>query len=349
MMYFNLKEKIIDFKLIITTIFSHLLSKLTMKNKLSLLILSLAAVLNASAACIPAAEEQYMAVDVAIITGNISLRNSLTEKYCFNHPKFYKEVSKVQGKLFQGVFKSRYVDDLKIFYPTGTPISVFSEGNYARDLLSFAVSAYHMPRINEAEAKIVEKYLPKGEKLNLNPKPLTTKEHDELMSYIVKAYNREGYTFTNKSDGNNMFHYVILANNPKVLYELTNNVIYRNLYLYKKNFSGVTPIHLAFSKKRPYNEATQKEDTPALNSVLINLLTKERVKFVSYVEIGTPLLNFFEFAEIMKDENPDFYKKLKEKFNFNVNISNEKIAQLKPILAKSLILQNVIDSYKDLP
>lgn len=320
-----------------------------MKNKLSILILSFFVALNASATCVTATEEEYKALDISVITDNTNLRNSLTEKYCFNPPQFYKEVSKPQGKLFQGVFKSRYIDDLKIFYPKETPISTFGEGNYARDLLSFAVSAYHLPRINESEAKGVEKYLPKGEKINLNPKPLTIKEHDELMAYIVKAYNTEGYTFTSKFDGNNMFHYVILANNHKVFYELTNSISYRNLYLYKNNHLGVTPMHLAFSKKMPYEGSVEKEDTAALNTLLINLLSKERVKFITYVEIGTPLLNFFEFAEIMKDENPDFYKKLKEKFNFNVNISNEKITKLKPILTKSLILQNVIDSYTDMP
>jgi hypothetical protein len=319
-----------------------------MKNKL-ILILALTAALNVSAKCIPAVEEQYAVLDMAVITGNVKLRNSLTEKYCFNSPQFYKEVSKPQHKLFQGVFKSRSVEDLKIYFPEGSSISVFGEGNYARDLLSFAVSAYHSPRMNEKEVRLADKYLAPGEKINVTPEKLTTKEHDELMSYIVKAYNKEGYTFTNTSDRNNMFHYVIVANNPKVLNELTDNNSYRNLYLYKKSLSGLTPLHFAFAKKMPYDEATQKTDTPLMNNLLLNFVTKERVQLLTYLGTGGPALSYFEFAEIMKDENPDFYKKLQAKFNFKVNMSEERQKALKPILTKALVLQNVIESYKDLP
>lgn len=301
---------------------------------------------NAVSACIPAAEEQYAVLDISVVTGHTALRDRLAQKYCLNSPQFYQDVSKPQGKLFQGVFKSRSPNDLKIFYPPGTSISFFGEGNYSRDLLSFAVSSYHLPRIDEENANIARKYLLKGEKLNFNFKPLTVKDHDNLMSYIVKSYNKENYTFVNKWDKNNMLHYVILANNPKVLHELTDNS--RHSYLYEKNAQGVTPLHLIFSKKRPYHLSTQKTDTIKLNDILIRLMSKEQINLISYVEINTPRLNYFEFAEIMKDENPDFYKKLKEKFNFKVNISNEKIKQLKPILTKSLVLQNVIDSYKDL-
>ena len=320
-----------------------------MKNKL-ILILSLTSALNVSANCIPAVEDQYKVLDMAVITGNIALKNSLTNKYCFNPPQFYKEVSKPQNKLFQGVFKSRSIDDLKIFYPPGTSISAFGEGNYSRDLLSFAVSAYHAPRMNDQEAKLAETYLPKGEKLNIKPQKLTTKEHDELMSYIVKSYNKEGYTFTNTADRNNMFHYVIYANNHKVLHELVNGNSYRNLYLYKKSLASLTPFHFAFSNKRPYNEETQKVDTPEMNTLLISLIKKERISLLNY-NLGKdlPTLTFFEFAEIMKDENSDFYKKLQNKFKFKVNVSEERKKFLKPIMVKTLILQNVLESYKDMP
>lgn len=315
-----------------------------MKNKL-LLILSLTAALNVSAKCIPAVEEQYTVLSLAVITGNVALRNSLVEKYCLNFPQFYKESSKSRGSLVQAV-KARSIEDLKVYYLLDTSISLFSEGSYEKDLLSYAVSPYHQVFINEEEIKLGEKYLAKGEKINAKPKKLTKKEHDELMSYIVKAYNKEGYTFTDTSDRSNMLHYVIYANNPKVLNNLMSDNSYRSLYLYKKNITGLTPIHFAFAKKNPYHEEAQEIDTPEMNDFLIRMIPKERVQLLTYnAGKNFPALTFFEFAELMKDENPDFYKKLKNKFNFSVNISEEKKKQLQPILAKSLVLQNLLFSY----
>ena len=162
-------------------------------------------------------EKEYAALDVAIVSGNHELRDFLIHKFCFNHVYFYKKME-LEHKDYQGILKARDIEDLKAVFKDDKSISIFNNGNFNRDLLSFYLLPYHMPHIDKFNKTNAESYLNK--KLIFNFVAPNDKTHDEILNYILSRYKKESYIFSDYNLKFNNFHFAIIGNNPAVLQEL---------------------------------------------------------------------------------------------------------------------------------
>lgn len=154
-----------------------------------------------------------------------------------------------------------------------------------------------------------------GNKISINEQSFN-KNKEELINYLNKKYNNEKVY---DSYGNSELIYSLISNNN----DLFNYYVHREINKFKittfdkKNTFGLTLYHMAFSP------SLKGQKTEAVNEVLINLLHEEKLQNLSFNN-----LSFFEFAYLLKDNNPDFYKKILKKYKLNEKI----ISQIKESL-----------------
>jgi hypothetical protein len=130
--------------------------------------------------------------------------------------------------------------------------------------------------------------------------------------------------------GNTALTYVIATNHPEYLEQALGGLREKEIFI-KVNRMGVTPLHIAFSP------LLKGKDTTELSKKLINMVP------VSYM-INNVIWNydFFQFAEAFKENNPIFYKMLKEKYKFEV--TKEMNPKIKEEINKSLNVYWEIDN-----
>jgi hypothetical protein len=155
------------------------------------------------------------------------------------------------------------------------------------------------------------------DKYNLINKKWMSNDEDykKLLEFVANQYY-SNLTIPKDSSNKSAIYYVILANKPNLLqysYTLLNG---KKSWILKDG-NGLSPIHYMFSpllKGKNVSELNDKmlKDTPT--SYLINTILNLDID-KSY--------DYFQFAELMKENNPDLYAKLKSKYKFEIKNLNK--------------------------
>lgn len=276
---------------------------------------------NASAqnSCIPAQKDEFFALKVAVAVNQDNVKSALLSKYCFNFNEYYS-----RNQELPAIFLSRTPSDIELFRKAGVSLDSYKAGKHQLDLMSYLLLKSNFSfKVSETEKSTIiavqKKYVPNISKESLQMKPISVAEHEVLLDHVSTAYQKL-YSLPLSSQHNTALHFAVIANEPTVLKNLlTDNS--RKLYLYRKNKAGIAPLHLVFATKKPVNKEDYQKKLEELNTLLINNIDSSKI---NYLKLES--LSYFELAELFKDNNPDFYKKLKQKFNFpnsNIKVGTE--------------------------
>jgi hypothetical protein len=272
--------------------------------------------------CVPAQKNEYTALTAAIAFNQEDLKQILLSKYCFDFTNYYKT-----SKMAPGIFFAHTTNDLKTF-----------TGRLKMDLLSiFLLNLNSQVKLNSQDKaeiyNIEKKYIPNISQKIINDTKTSQINNKPLLDFVVQDYNKN-YSLPVNPQHNTPLTFAVIANEPEVLNNLMNSSS-KTLYLYKKNDNGVTPIHLAFSVKKPLDKTNYNKNLIAVNTLLLDNIDLSKIKYLNMDDIS-----FFEIVEALKDNNPDLYQKLKNKFHFNVD-QHKITSQLKTTLSKKL---NIVDT-----
>lgn len=299
---------------------------------LGLLLTSLS--VNAQAACTVAQKNEYLALNASFVFQQDSLKQTLLSNYCYDFDSFYKN-----NKVSPSIFFIRNENDLNIFRSARIPIDTYRAGRYQLDVLSYLLLQLNMKLNFTTQDKIdllsiEKKYTTNLENSTFNIKPFIYTDYIQLLNSIASDYSKSYYLPLN-TQNNTAISFSIIANEASILDKLVKANSNRQAVLYKKNSEGIAPYHLAFADKKPI--LGNKKNLSDVNNILINNL--ENVK-INYLKIEN--VTFFEFVELFKENNIDFYEKLQNKYKFT--ISQERLAklkELKPSLSKRI---NYVDN-----
>lgn len=152
--------------------------------------------------------------------------------------------------------------------------------------------------------KMLSKNFKNVDVTNINEN-LINNSRKELLDYLSEQYAKS-FNINRDRMGNFALFYVISNNYPEYLTKALGAEQNKNLFL-KKNLTGATPLIAMFA-----NELKGK-NTQELSKKVIDMIP------VSYI-INSSIMgyDYFQFAETFKDNNPYFYKELKNKFKFDV-------------------------------
>ena len=101
--------------------------------------------------------------------------------------------------------------------------------------------------------------------------------------------------------GNSLLHYVIVTNRPEYLETAMGP--YSTSKFSVKNKKGITPLHLMFSP------ALKGKDVKQLNEKVFSLISDKDI-----LKNRISNMHYHAFANLMKDNNPQFYKMINDKF-----------------------------------
>lgn len=243
---------------------------------------------------------------------NPEFTKSLFENKCIKELKIndvwlFEELNTVESlKLILEHNRSLTLNDIKL--------------EFNRDLLSNLllreIIKEKRKKINEQEEPEIRKLIEKvdvNNKLNYNWRPSDKdyKDYNDLLNFVAKSYYDR--TNINKDiEGNIALTYAILANKPELLkytYTVYNG---KKTWNIKNNF-GLFPLHYMFSPKLKGKNIEKLNDL-VINEVPFSYILNMKLSF-GY----NKNYDYFQFSELLKENNPDFYKKLKMKYNFEIN------------------------------
>lgn len=135
------------------------------------------------------------------------------------------------------------------------------------------------------------------------------KENDKIVLYLADLYGKSYSAYVDKSYGNTPMSYAILTNRPEVVKKFFSEIDGTGA-LYRGNKNHVTPLHLMFSPE------VKGKDMTALNNLILSNIEGSKIKGIVYNGV-----DYFQFATVNKENNMDFYNKLKKKFGFDVQVN----------------------------
>lgn len=127
----------------------------------------------------------------------------------------------------------------------------------------------------------------------------------DLLDLLAKEYSQVSVPNQDKMK-NTALTYVIATNHPEYIDAALGGLREKEMFM-KLNGMGITPLHVAFSNP------LKGKNTDELSKKLLATVP------VSYM-INNVIWNYdyFQFAEAFKENNPTFYKMLKDKYKFEV-------------------------------
>lgn len=261
--------------------------------------------------CTSVQPEQLQALLVLVTTNKVQTVNSLLNKYCYD-PEIYKK-----NDMLPPFYFANSVDMLKLFENRKIDIMDYQEKSTGLDLFSYFLIEPFDPKVISDEEKqkftqLGKKYDSSVTKEQLNEGlKLTHDERDNLLFEVGQIY-KNGYVQRKDIYGNTALSYVIMTGESSLMGDALGSYS-TGAPLFRKNKEGLAPVHLVFGMNYIYakDEAQKKKMMEATNDAVLKLLDSGRVGLAGYKD-----MSFFDFAEMMKDENPDFYNKLKDKFHF---------------------------------
>lgn len=316
------------------------------KKQLLPLIFSLFLTNIAHSACTPVSnKDDYKLFAGAVWADDVPTVKKLLEKNCYDLATFAKHDIKQHG-----VFYAKSLDMLKILNKNFDISQTFGPIKY--DLLSFYTIQPNMfYSANTENFKEDATYI-RGvyKQYNLNiPTTLTDesiislnnekafKNRDEMLDFLFERalnkselknlkFDTEGFTVVHYLTAIGDFKHleIILKNNSKIVNQ-------KNIFK-KSNNVNLTPLHLLYSLPIIYQE---KEKQEALVVKINDLYLKEIKNSKNLLkETYYNNNNFFQFSEIMKEKNKDFYDKLVKLF------PKEQYKPIKPKETKDFYLEH---------
>lgn len=252
-------------------------------------------------------EVQYKQIySLAGASQNTALRKYLKD-YCFD-PAFIssKNLDNIAFYIYDLDLLNEYSKIDKNFYSTKNRLN--------RNLLSNVMISHLFPApMSGAEYEKKRIVMADGLKqYSLKEEPYKKLTLDSYNS-IIDLYTKNIPTNILLEDdvvSLNSLDYSIITVNPRVFQKINPNFI----TLIKPDSYSNPPIYYFFAPKYPFEKSDS--DNEKLNNLLMSKVNQQTIgKLVKYKRFG---LSFYEFAEIMKDNNLDLYNKLKNSPNFMV-------------------------------
>ena len=296
--------------------------------KLTLLIASLGIFLSQQsfAACTTApSPNDYLALDAATALDQPNLVDKLFSTYCYDANRIdYTALGKEAPIFFTTspamlsyyIRKSRDITDFKTQH---TQLDILSK------LLVQPYTTYQEATPSEKRDIInfLKKYSPDANLTWFNSdfqtienpkdrykKPSVLANNQAMIKVLLPIYVKK-LTFPQDFKGNDALTYAVLTNNYEVVQTLSND----NTIFYRRNKDGFSLFHLAFAKhKFAGDPKVGEENLKRINDIIVK---NYKSNYAQYLNIQN--VPFYNFIEIMKDNNPDLYIKLKNKVKFDNN------------------------------
>lgn len=291
-----------------------------MKKKLlnSLLLLSLITISTISNASISCAKNQED--NMILFVGSLRYNNLEVEKELLKN-KCVVNLSSKDNYILEDVNTVEALDIIlknnKAFILNDARMDL--NRDFFSDLLLREVNKVEREKIFKKEDPEIRQRISKVDVNNLLNKSWKPSEEDynKLLNFVGSSYYNNS---TNLKDnkGEYAINYVILANKPELI-KYSYTVFTGKKAWTIKNNNGFSALHFMFSP------SLKNKDVKKLNDLMLKEVP------VSYL-INTNLLlgtgktfDYFQFAELMKNNNPDLYQKLKNMYKFEIkNLNNDK-------------------------
>ena len=275
--------------------------------------------------CMQAKEKDYNVLNFAVLSDDLSVVSSLLKSYCYNI-NLYKNASKLPP-----FFLSKNLEMLKLFENKKTDLLSFKEKSTGMDYFSFMLIHHtREEKLDKKEEKasidLIKTYVPSDKSYSLEPN-ISIENQNKIIKYLAEV-QKKSYVQNKDMYGNSALNYAILTGRYDLLSDLIGSSS-NNIKLFIKNKDSIAPIHLAFAMNHiaDKNPEVKKEMMERTNDQIIKMLDKNKIVLANFKE-----LSLFDFAEMMKDNNPDLYNKLKLKFNFNAKKDPKIFTQYKKFL-----------------
>ncbi len=292
----------------------------------SLVLVSSMAFAQEQAKCNQPEIIDYKKLMIQLITQNTKNQEILLKNFCYGLNNFRNP------NLDNPIFYTQSKETLDVFEKNGIDYSLIRSKNHSLDLFSYAIVMKERYK-DKKYLDMIEKEINKSYKIIFptGKDVLTLKPTEEVeKAYFDKLAEKykSKYAISRDIYGNSLVSYVILGNLPQYI-ESSFSAYGSKVILFQKNKDGYSPLHLMFSKK------FKTEKVEELNNKILSLITERDLMKLKYKN-----LSYLEYANLLKENNPDFYKKLVEKFK-NTGASGMKID---PVLKD--IIPNEIDYIK---
>lgn len=283
-----------------------------------------------AAMCRQPQQMDYQALMLATSVNKIETVKNLLGTYCYNFD-FYK-----QNNLVPPFFLAHNVEMVKLFQSYHIDIIGYQDKltdlDYLSSLLIEPINTT-TPTSKEQDEffSLLQKYDPTvTRKMLVNSQNITLEERKALLGYVAGLY-KEGYVQKKDIFNNTALSYVILTGEDSLVNSTMGSTT--TLPLFRKNKEGFAPIHLLFNAHYlgSTNEKVKLEHIEKLNDEIIQILDNSKVNLLNFRD-----MSFFEFAEMMKDGNPDFYNKLKAKFKFTVKDNPKNFTQYRQFAEENM-------------
>ncbi|MCA8354196.1 hypothetical protein [Burkholderia cepacia] len=266
-------------------------------------------------ACNQPTERTYVELALAIGAGDTSVINPIVSNYCINYlgdETFHESVLLASNNFAQ--FKAL----MNIALKQGNPhiydydVSRKELREYHENLLVsrmlLSTRTEEMKNLIKGKVKAVSEQLFPG-RYNKDIPFFDEKENDKIVLYLADLYGKSYSAYVDKSYGNTPMAYAILTNRPEVVKKFFSEIDGTGA-LYRGNKNHVTPLHLMFSPE------IKGKDMTALNDLILSNIESFKLKGIVYNGV-----DYFQFATINKENNMDFYNKLKKKFGFDAQVN----------------------------
>jgi len=285
------------------------------------LLFGLSSFSQANTNCIPMKEKDIEALITFIEIANHNLIKSSLDKFCYDQTQINKNDDN-QPYMF-----SKSLADLKLFQAKNIDIFKY-KSLISQDILSFYLLAKHT-QVTDHES-VIDGVKEVNKNFNLNipysPQPqkqLSSQDRTEILNYLSDSYLKDqSLLLTSDTFGNSPLHYSVLTLESTIFNKIMTSSNFKNLLV--KNKTGFTPIHFLFLKKSPFNDSVDtKKSLMNINRFImdnfksyqtISLKIKKNENFLLLTE-----LTFFDFIELMKENNLELYNHFKNKSSFKIS------------------------------
>lgn len=294
-------------------------------------------------ACNAPTMADYWGLSAATYLNFPDTANQILTNACIDMSQYKK------NKLDEPVFFIYDKTMLNVYRSHGIDVTQFRNKVFKADVLSYVlIRPYMGQKIGQPEKTMVLGYLKpyrsdvtnsvfdkNDQTINLidHKKQYFTQPNKDLLMALAQLQAAQG-TINSDMFLNNDLHYAILTKNAdvtKIMIDNTGGLAKAYLFHFNKDF--MTPLHFMFA---PNRDEVDTSEQIRLNDYVLSQLTLQDKNKLMFTSVKG--LNYFEFAALFKENNPDFYKKLMAKFNVKVDQDKlDKYDDMKAVLEKQMI------------
>lgn len=292
--------------------------------KLLLSIISTLFITNTYACTNPTASD-YKALMAATGFNQPAVASKLANTYCYNLTTFdFKRM-----KSEHPIFFSPTVDFLKFYVANSRDVTQHQSREFKLDILSkILISPYASYYVSNEQQKndsinFIKKYEPSASvawynnpyQTIDNPKERYNNQNAlnnrrQMINYLIPIYSRLSEV-PKDANQNSVLYFSMITNE----YPVFKNLAINDSDFYNRNVDGYTLFHLAFG---PHVYAGNQEEGQAnLKKINDIIVSRFKLSYMSYLTFKD--IPFEYFIDMMQENNPDLYQKLKAKINFSID------------------------------